>query len=66
MCPRSKVRTLGVLQSKHTLIHTQATGEKVRRREEEKKRSGEEQRRGEVRPLFSLTAVGELSLSSHR
>lgn len=37
---------------------TRATGEEVRRKEEERKRSGEEQRGGEVRPLFSLTAVG--------
>jgi len=46
----------------HTDVHTQATGEEVRGREEERKRSGEEQRGGEVRPLFSLTAVGKISL----
>lgn len=66
MYSRSQVKTLGVLLSKHTLIythaHTQATGEEVRRRKDGKKRSGEEQRGGEVRPLFSLTAVGEISL----
>lgn len=64
MCSGSQVRALGALLSKHTLINTRthALKPQVRRREEENKRRGEEQRGGWVRPLFSLTAVGEISL----
>lgn len=47
-------------------VHTWATGEGVRKREDERWRSEEEQKGGEVRPLFSLTVVGKLSLFSHK
>lgn len=62
MCCGSQVRALGALLSKHTLVDThtnaQATGEEVRRREE----GGGGAERRQVRPLFSLSAVGEISL----
>lgn len=62
MCSRSQVRALGALLSKHTLMdthtNTQATGEEVRRRKE----GGGGAERRQVRPLFSLSAVGEISL----
>lgn len=60
MCTRSQVRTLGVLLSKHTHTHKHSSHGGRGEKKEGGEGGGAERR--QVRPLFSLTAVGEISL----